>query len=1041
MTNSDADTNGGLNIADLSKWIRLSVLILVLLLGFQSAQSDQQTPSAEEGFMFRSMGMPPLWKPYISPMVAWGGEGVDGKVNGELNLGVYKDAVNPIWGLLGLVSEGYLRRGEKKFDGGFRFLGASRFLFLQAGADYSFRQENWSFLMSLSLPLRRGGPLGMGGSLRFDWLPGRDRSFSLGLSIPLGQPHLGKTRPKADRVRLPLAGRTEKSDFVPTAELKETLGFVRHAAEWINIYTAPFLDQGAGKDESDIAEFMTLVNSLKSHMHAKDSLYPAGHTFEAEVEVYHHELAKAFSLAVGSGGAVGEGSAGSRIAARARSIILDEVLLPYNRLLGQRKRHDSVLGLGSRGAKLFGAYINNSSNLPAEKREAVMYVFRTLIEYIEENRHRSKKTWGESRLVWLPLHYALRFEDHDSEMELEGIIEKAVEQEFTHANDVHYVINELFQPELERMIHAAEDYHVLWIHDFRGRDSEGNPDEVSYRQTINSYFHALISKVKAYDTTGKMPTYMLFLDQNGFEIHKARLWLALLEDPMGHEIGLSREFRHWEEAIRASQEELRAAVAQSEALQADARRFGREWLDNLIKVHVSVTNPSDLSFRSADFFAYLPFIPDNLLRDHRKIAFYDVTELDPAKGGAIFTGMGVGEHYVGPAWDDRSVLARGPVLVALKDAARDLLLSQGYNLSEIPVVLRPLTKPDNYDDMLLELQEKGWLASAMQVHNTTGFGPKNSNIIKAILYNLMPKGSHLYIPDSLWNSGFWGAMLFGAACRGCVVLVVSPALENAPSAENPQMSRANELFTRFVILQNEMRQEIETAGGLFKTGIYSMDVDVGDVVGKLQALNDGIAQSEVFQRLFPFPASVTEAVRTLPELLIAEGFKPTYIVDDSLKQKAKLHLKTQFFASQRAISSILPLEGWGPFVRKYILARAKQTTGRETHTNATAIREVLKEEAAALIESWWGMGLSPKEQEEVILFLSVGSHNQDYRGMIMDGETMFLIGRTYAMIAFLDFVSIMGQTTWVEDVQQLEELLPRHGGFWRWAGHYLKLAL
>ena len=79
-----------------------------------------------------------------------------------------------------------------------------------------------------------------------------------------------------------------------------------------------------------------------------------------------------------------------------------------------------------------------------------------------------------------------------------------------------------------------------------------------------------------------------------------------------------------------------------------------------------------------------PFVPDNMLRDHRKIAFYDLTELDPARGEAIYTGMGVGDHYAGPTWDDRALLARGPAVLPVKIAARELPLSQGFDEKEIP---------------------------------------------------------------------------------------------------------------------------------------------------------------------------------------------------------------------------------------------------------------------------------------------------------------------------------------------------------------------
>src|SRR5258705_9361329 len=45
--------------------------------------------------------------------------------------------------------------------------------------------------------------------------------------------------------------------------------------------------------------------------------------------------------------------------------------------------------------------------------------------------------------------------------------------------------------------------------------------------------------------------------------------------------------------------------------------------------------------------------PDNVMRDHRKIVFHDVTEADPFRGEALYTGMGVGQQYMGPTWDDR----------------------------------------------------------------------------------------------------------------------------------------------------------------------------------------------------------------------------------------------------------------------------------------------------------------------------------------------------------------------------------------------------
>ena len=60
---------------------------------------------------------------------------------------------------------------------------------------------------------------------------------------------------------------------------------------------------------------------------------------------------------------------------------------------------------------------------------------------------------------------------------------------------------------------------------------------------------------------------------------------------------------------------------------------------------------ADFSFRSDKLVGYLPIAPDTIVRDHRKIVFYDVTELDPGKGEAFYGGGGVGGQDATPTTD------------------------------------------------------------------------------------------------------------------------------------------------------------------------------------------------------------------------------------------------------------------------------------------------------------------------------------------------------------------------------------------------------
>ena len=85
------------------------------------------------------------------------------------------------------------------------------------------------------------------------------------------------------------------------------------------------------------------------------------------------------------------------------------------------------------------------------------------------NRQGSARYWETSDLVWIPLHLALRPEQMATQEQLDSLLERAVERDVSAGGNEHYyVINEQFQWELLRHIREAEDYHVLWIHDFRG---------------------------------------------------------------------------------------------------------------------------------------------------------------------------------------------------------------------------------------------------------------------------------------------------------------------------------------------------------------------------------------------------------------------------------------------------------------------------------------------------------------------------------------------------------------------------------------------
>ena len=157
-----------------------------------------------------SMGKPPVWKPFTGGYYGLDRSGDETHDGGGAYFGLYKDLLPSIVGI-GASAEGYIGgySGLSGVNGGGRALLELRSLYLKAGIDYDVQHEDTSFILSLTLPLRRGGILGHGTHFRVDWLPGRGNSWNFGLQLPL-EPHMGRTRPRATDTPLP-RGKTPRA--------------------------------------------------------------------------------------------------------------------------------------------------------------------------------------------------------------------------------------------------------------------------------------------------------------------------------------------------------------------------------------------------------------------------------------------------------------------------------------------------------------------------------------------------------------------------------------------------------------------------------------------------------------------------------------------------------------------------------------------------------------------------------------------------------------------------------------------------------------
>src|SRR5204862_6620851 len=117
----------------------------------------------------------------------------------------------------------------------------------------------------------------------------------------------------------------------------------------------------------------------------------------------------------------------------------------------------------------------------------------------------------DARLVWLPVQDAPRPEEYDEQSELDARLERAAGVTFTERNRVADVANLQVHWELRRMLSETREYHVLWIHDFPAVTPEGTLDWASLALVVDGYLAALADRIEAYDSTGTLPSFFIFL--------------------------------------------------------------------------------------------------------------------------------------------------------------------------------------------------------------------------------------------------------------------------------------------------------------------------------------------------------------------------------------------------------------------------------------------------------------------------------------------------------------------------------------------------
>ena len=957
-----------------------AVIATLVVLPARALRAQTSAPSAP---VFSS-GQPPIWRQQVTAQGTAYSQ--DDRSGATVSYGVFHSldkppiqALDPVLGLIGGTLEGYGTIAGIG-DAGVRAMATSRLLATSVGADWDIRHRRVNTIVSWQSAIRRGGLLGHGSMVRVDWIPQRGQTVRMGITAPLFQPLAGRTRPRETDVALPIPPQP---------------------------HVQPMKRQPA----NDIASASDVIA-------AYSNLYTDGAIRRSHASSYRAAMEK-------SRGAL-EQLFGSPLAARrARLAVLDRIIIPVDSVFGRVKQVDLQRLAGGATAD-FERWVNDSSGIPLGARPEAMYAFAAWLDAVTTPIRRLIDDTKDSRLLWLPMDLALTLDQYDDQIEVDSLIGRVVGHPFTDKNALTYMRNTDLPLEVARSILAARHYHVLWTHEFQGREWFTRAiDNIGYTMVADAYFPALTAAVRRYERTGVMPMYMILHDQYFYEISDGRLWLTILENPLHASLRIKGDDGTRERHLRERQNELLAAIASSRRLQQDARASGNaeRWLRETIKVHVNVGNQSDFAFRSNHIIPGIPFTPDNLMRDHRKLVLYDVNEADPYRGAVFVMGIGVGEMYASATWEDRGFRVSGPATLEARAALRQALRSNGFSESDIPAPLRAVASKREQEQTA---DVGAFVGRALQVHNQVGFGDKKSSIARAILYNLTQPGAVVIVPDQLWMSETWAGMLAGAAARGVRVQIIAPAQANAPIPDAPAMARAHDVLLRLLALRDSLTPAMRESGGAFRIGLFAAHASANDAAGRLREVRAGLARYPWIREVIPFDDKTLAVLNQVEREIANDGPDATQLATDEKAHPPQPHRKTQVVARPNAIAALLRQPGWDAMLADAMRVQSRQTATfaeqlGDTHpaVDTAATRradEMMRGYEASIPES---------ERKRVSFYFAEGSHNMDDRGLMSDGEATLIVSGPQASAGLVDLFYMMARTTWIDRPAELEQLLPR----------------
>jgi len=156
--------------------------------------------------------------------------------------------------------------------------------------------------------------------------------------------------------------------------------------------------------------------------------------------------------------------------------------------------------------------------------------------------------------------------------------------------------------------------------------------------------------------------------------------------------------------------------------------------------------------------------------------------------------------------------------------------------------------------------------------------------------------------------------------------------------------------------------------------------------------------------------------------------------------RPKLHLKTNFFMTGEVLNILLQSPEFASFARDFAFQQSLDQITRSEYRDVRQLNLALTDRFMELIRNMRET-YGPDVAARAAGYFIVGSSNQDYRSMIMDGEAAVALAGRATMTGFFDSFGIAGAATYLDSVEQLNEYLPYITGMKWKLSRWIKVSL